>query len=255
MPNVLAIVAHPDDIEFVMAGTLLQLALRGWTVHYMNVANGSCGSMSSDVATITAIRLEESRSAAALIPAIFHPPVCDDMGIFYDAKTLAMIASVVRLSNPTILLTHSPQDYMEDHETTCRLAVSGTFVKSMPNFKTDPPIAPIKNGPVAIYHAQPHGNRTSLGQPVFPTTLVNISSVLDRKVAMLKCHASQEGWLDETQKISSYVESMKASASEMGQQSQRFQEAEGFRKHLHLGFSESTFHPLKDALGQDAIDV
>jgi LmbE family N-acetylglucosaminyl deacetylase len=176
------------------------------------------------------------------------------MEVFYDAKSLAAIASVVRLADPSIVLTHSPADYMEDHENTCRLAVSATFVKSMPNFRTDPPRPPV-NGPVAIYHAQPHGNQSSLGTPVYPTTFVNTSAVLDRKVAMLKCHASQEGWLDETQKMSSYVASMKASSSEMGRQSQRFQEAEGFRKHLHLGFSESNFHPLKDALGEDVFDV
>ncbi len=254
MPNVLAIVAHPDDIEFIMAGTLLQLALRGWTVHYMNVANGSCGSMSMDAESISRIRLEESRRAAAIIPAVFYPPICDDMGIYYDAKTLAKVASVVRLANPTIVLTHSPQDYMEDHEVTCRLSVGSAFVKSMPNFATDPPTAPI-GGPVAIYHAQPHGNQTPLGQPVFPTTLVNVSPVLERKIEMLKCHASQEGWLDETQMISSFVASMKACALEMGKLSKRFQEAEGFRRHLHLGYCDSTFHPLKDALGQDVIDL
>jgi N-acetylglucosamine malate deacetylase 1 len=189
-----------------------------------------------------------------LIPAVFHPPICDDMAIFYDAKTLAKVASVVRQSNPTIVLTHAPSDYMEDHETTCRLAVSGTFVKSMPNFQTIPSIASV-SGPVAIYHAQPHGNQTPLGGTVHPTTFVNISSVLDRKVEMLKCHASQEGWLDETQKMSSYVASMKAAAAEMGQQSKRFQAAEGFRKHLHLGFCDRDFHPLKDALQQDVLDV
>ena len=45
MTNVLAIVAHPDDIEFVMAGTLLLLAERGWNTHYFNIANGCLGSM------------------------------------------------------------------------------------------------------------------------------------------------------------------------------------------------------------------
>ena len=42
-PVVLAAVAHPDDIEFTMAGTLLRLRDRGWQIHYMNIANGSCG--------------------------------------------------------------------------------------------------------------------------------------------------------------------------------------------------------------------
>ncbi len=40
-PRVLAIGAHPDDIEFMMAGTLLCLRLKGWEVHYLNIADGS----------------------------------------------------------------------------------------------------------------------------------------------------------------------------------------------------------------------
>ena len=44
-PRALAIAAHPDDIEFVMAGTLLMLQRAGWEIHCLNVANGNLGSM------------------------------------------------------------------------------------------------------------------------------------------------------------------------------------------------------------------
>ena len=39
-----AVAAHPDDIEFVMAGTLILLRRAGYELHYMNIANGCCGS-------------------------------------------------------------------------------------------------------------------------------------------------------------------------------------------------------------------
>ena len=42
-----AVAAHPDDIEFVMAGTLMQLADAGYELHYMNIANGCCGSIAA----------------------------------------------------------------------------------------------------------------------------------------------------------------------------------------------------------------
>ena len=57
--------AHPDDIEFFMSGTLMRLAAVGYELHYMNVADGCCGSMQHDAETIAAIRLEEARNAAA----------------------------------------------------------------------------------------------------------------------------------------------------------------------------------------------
>ena len=44
MPSALAIAAHPDDIEFVMAGTLLLLKEAGWQIHYLNLTDGDMGS-------------------------------------------------------------------------------------------------------------------------------------------------------------------------------------------------------------------
>ena len=44
MPSALAIAAHPDDIEFLYAGTMLQLGRRGWDLHYINLCDGSRGS-------------------------------------------------------------------------------------------------------------------------------------------------------------------------------------------------------------------
>ncbi|MHB8899554.1 MAG: PIG-L family deacetylase, partial [Thermoguttaceae bacterium] len=41
----LAFLAHPDDAEFLCAGTLMRLASLGWEVHIATVANGDCGSM------------------------------------------------------------------------------------------------------------------------------------------------------------------------------------------------------------------
>jgi LmbE family N-acetylglucosaminyl deacetylase len=247
MPNVLAIAAHPDDIEFVMAGTLLRLADLGWHVHYLNIANGCLGSMVTPRAETARIRFLEAQRAAAMIPAIFYPPICDDMGIFYTAENLAKVAAVVRQADPTIVLTHSPIDYMEDHEAACRLAVSATFIKGMPSYQSDPMCPPVARE-VAVYHASPHGNCSPLREPIVPDLFVDVSSVLERKKAILACHESQRAWLDSTQKMSSYIESMVEMDRERGRLSSRYEYAEAFRRHLHLGFSTENFDPLAAAL-------
>ncbi|HEY2147858.1 MAG TPA: LmbE family protein, partial [Pirellulales bacterium] len=144
---------------------------------------------------------------------------------------------------------HSPVDYMEDHTNACRLAVTAAFARGMPNFPTDPQRPPVDQ-PVTIYHAQPHGNRDPLGQPVRPSLFVNVSSQLERKVAALACHASQKQWLDASQGIDSYIETMKALNREVGQMSGQFEFAEGWRKHLHLGFCSESADPLSEALGE-----
>ena len=135
----MAVAAHPDDIEFYMAGTLLLLREAGYEVHYMTLASGSCGSLQHSPAKMGRIRRAESKRAAAILRATFHPSLVDDLEVLYELPSLRRLAAVIRQVNPTIVLTHSPQDYMEDHTNTSRLAVTAAFARGMPNFRTAPP--------------------------------------------------------------------------------------------------------------------
>lgn len=247
MPSVLAIAAHHDDIEFVMAGTMLQLKKLGWDLHYMNIADGCRGSTTMDRATCAAVRLEEAREAAKTLGATFYPPICPDMEIAYSTPLLRKVAAVVRMAKPTILLTHSPIDYMEDHENACKLAVSAAFAHGMPNFESDPEFE-IYSEPVTVYHAQPVGNATPLGEVVYPGLYVDIAEVLETKVAALACHASQKQWLDESQGMDSYLETMREGCAEVGRMSKRYHHAEGWRRRQHWGFCGPNDDPLADAL-------
>jgi LmbE family N-acetylglucosaminyl deacetylase len=66
-PVAIAIAAHPDDIEFVMAGTLCLLREAGYATHYLNVSSGSGGSLVHGAAALRRIRRNEARRAAALL--------------------------------------------------------------------------------------------------------------------------------------------------------------------------------------------
>src|SRR5262245_20938161 len=134
----IAIAAHPDDIEFLMAGTLLLLGERGWELHYMTVSSGNCGSMTMGPEKTRRVRRAESKEAARLLGAEYHKSLTDDLEIVYDVRTLRRLAAVMREVGPNILLVPSPQDYMEDHTNTSRLAVTAAFVRGMPNFRTTP---------------------------------------------------------------------------------------------------------------------
>jgi LmbE family N-acetylglucosaminyl deacetylase len=243
-----AVGAHPDDIEFFMAGTLIQLGRVGYELHYLSIANGCCGSTQFGPGQTMEIRRHEAMAAAASIGAKFHPSLVNDMEIFYDSPTLARLAAVMRQVAPEILLVHAPSDYMEDHEAACRLAVSAAFAREMPNFRTDP-LLPAIRGPVTIYHAQPHGNRTPLCELVRPNQFVDITGVIDQKTAMLEFHRSQGDWLDTTQGVHTLADAMKALSREVGAMSGRFEYAEGWRKHLHMGFCGPDDDPLAAALG------
>jgi LmbE family N-acetylglucosaminyl deacetylase len=242
-----AVAAHPDDIEFLMAGTLILLGQAGYELHYMNIANGSCGTAHHTREEIISIRREEARAAAAAIGAIYHESLVDDLEIFYEKGTLARLAAVMREVAPEILLVQSPVDYMEDHQNAARLAVTAAFARGMPNFPTDPPRPPVAEE-VVVYHAQPHGNRDPLRQIVAPECYVNITGVLPQKRAMLACHKSQKVWLDESQGMDSYLVAMEEICRAIGAMSGRFAVAEGWRRRLHLGFGAEGADPLAEAL-------
>ena len=245
MPAVLAIAAHPDDIEYVMAGTLLRLRARGWIAHYFNLCSGNCGSLEMDSATTARTRLAEAQASASLLGATFHPPIADDLELAYTTPLLRRVAAVVRAVNPSIVLTHAPVDYMEDHMMAARLAVTAAFAKNIPNFASDPPHAGAP-GDVAVYHAMPHGLRGPLREAVEPDLFVDTTGVHETKLAALACHQSQQGWLAASQGMNSYLQAMDDMSREMGRRSGRFVHAEGWRRHLHLGLAQHESDPLAE---------
>ena len=245
---VLAAAAHPDDIEFMMAGTLLRPKDAGCEIHLWNLANGCCGSNTLSREEATDRRWEEAQASAATAGGTTHPPLFNDLEIFYDQASLAKVSAVIRRIRPDIILTQSPQDYMEDHQITVRLIVTGAFTRGMKNFPTEPQVEPYDK-PVALYHALPHGLNDALRQPVGPHFFTDIGGVLSRKRAMLACHASQKEWLDETQGMDAYLDEMERMSRQVGSMSGTFEFAEGWRRHSHLGFGPEDFDPLNHLLG------
>jgi len=231
-----------------MGGTLLLLRDAGWQIHYLNVASGNLGSMQLPPAETARVRRREAKNAARLLGATWHPPICDDLEVFYDDRTLRRVAAVVRDVDPAIILTHSPQDYMEDHTNTARLAVTAAFARSAPNYRTTPARQPVPTE-VTIYHASPHGLCDQLRRRLLPGAFVDTTSVHDRKRAALACHASQQHWLDATQGMDSYLGAMDAVSRTLGKLSRRFRHAEGWRRHLHFGYCDERADPLRVALG------
>ncbi len=239
---------HPDDIEFMMAGTLILFKRLGWDVHYMNIANGNCGTQEYSSEEAIRIRREEGMAAAASIGAVFHESITDDLSVFYCDSQLRKVAAVVRKIKPDIMLVQSPQDYMEDHMNAARLAVTAAFTKGMPNYVTDPPAAAY-DGNVVLYHALPYDLTDGMRQPIVPEIYVDVSAVMDDKKKMLALHRSQKEWLDKSQGLDSYVKSMEEMTAEVGRMSGQFPYAEGWRRHLHRGYSALDLDPLSEALG------
>jgi LmbE family N-acetylglucosaminyl deacetylase len=248
----LAIAAHPDDIEFTMAGTLLRLRDLGWAIHYLNIANGSCGTAVDDVPTIVLKRTAEARAACACVRAVWHPPIVNDLEVYHTNEQIGKVCSLIRQVRPRIILTQSPRDYMEEHMNACRTAVTAAFCRGMRNYPVSPFVSPTGDD-VTLYHALPHGLRGPLRERINAGQYVDVTPVIAEKREMLACHRSQKEWLDKSQGMDAYLVTMEEFAGEVGTLSGKFTYAEGWRRHSHLGFSAQDGDPLGEALGPACI--
>ncbi len=250
--RVLAIHAHPDDIEFMMAGTMLLLKEQGCDLYYMTLANGSLGSAEYTQEETIQIRAKEAEGAAKFLGAQFIPSIVDDLEVYYNSDSISKVASIVREVQPDIMLVPSPQDYMEDHINTGRIAVTAAFTRGMKNYVCNPARESIDKD-IAIYHAQPHYSRDALGSIIRPDFFVNVDSVMEEKREALGLHASQKNWLDFSQGFDSYIITMDGMMKEIGEMSGKFEFAEGWRKHSHIGFAREDRDPIRELLPKELI--
>lgn len=251
-PIIFAIACHPDDIEFRMAGTMLLLKEKGCEIHYMNIANGSWGTASHRRGDIIRIRRAEAMASAEMMGAVYHESLVDDLDVNYtDKPTLLKLIAEIRFVDPDIILLPSTVDYMEDHQNACRLAVTAAFCRAMEPAPVDPP-TPIKTKNVVLYHCQPVANRTPLRKIVRPERYIDITSVIQKKRDLLACHKSQKEWLDISQGYDSYLDAMSKDSAMVGKLSGRYEYAEGFRRHLHIGYAADDLDPLSDLLKENS---
>src|SRR5262245_45400013 len=189
---VLSILAHPDDAEFLCAGTLVRLGREyGWHVHIASMTPGDCGSAEHSPEEIARIRREEGARAASLIGARYHCVEERDLLIFYNEGTLEKVARLMRAVRPRIVFSHSPSDYMLDHEMTSAIVRGAAFGAPIPNFMTEPTLgSPLPQIP-HLYYCDPIEGKDALGREIAPGFCIDISLVIDAKTEMLACHASQ----------------------------------------------------------------
>ncbi len=250
----LAMAAHPDDIEFMMSGTLLLLKAAGAEIHICNLANGCYGSETMSATETASVRQKEALAAAQLADAQWHPPLFDDLGIFYDAPSLAKVTAVIRRIQPDIILTLALRDYMEDHCLSARLTCSAAFNRGAPGYISDPPEASF-NKPVAIYHTLPHSLMDMERRRTVPDFVVDVGCMMETKRVMLEQHASQKEWLDATQGMSSYIEIMVDRARQIGSLCGNCEFAEGWTRHNHTGYCSEVFDPLREILNDSVFPL
>lgn len=187
--RILAFSAHPDDVEINCAGTLAMYRKKGAEVFIVHACTGDKGDYLLPPEQVAQIRATESRLAGKAIQAQVSSLNFGDAELVYNRNTLDIVVETIRNINPDVIITHTPEDYHSDHTTTSKLVVDASFLVTVPGFL---PRVPAMECVPQIYFMEPY---TGVG--FLPEEYVDISSVIETKIEMMKCHKSQVKWLKE----------------------------------------------------------
>ncbi len=236
MTRLLVMMAHPDDAEVLVGGTLLVVRSVGWSVRIASMTAGDCGSATHTKEEIVRTRLAEAEAAAKSIEADYRCAGMKDVEVFFNPENLRIVVELLRASTPDVVITHSPVDYMTDHEEASRLVRSAVFAAAMTLYETQSPV-PAKplNATPALYYADPVEGTDPLGNRTVPQFYVDISSRIEDKRRLLSLHASQREWLRAHHGMDEYLEKMTLWAKHRGEDC-GVQYAEGLRQHLGHGY-------------------
>jgi LmbE family N-acetylglucosaminyl deacetylase len=231
----LSFLAHPDDAEFLCAGTLVRLREAGWEVHIATATAGDGGTMTQDKWSISATRTAEGRAAAELIGATYHCLDERDIFVVFDKPTIQKTLDLFRKVAPSLVFTHAAKDYMMDHEVVSMLARAASFAYGIPNVSALPRHS--ESVIPHLYYCDPIGGVDPYGKAVEPTTYVDVTRQYEQKQAMLACHASQREWLRAHHGMDEYLDAMRRHASSRGSQAGATY-AEAFVQHRGHSYPE-----------------
>jgi N-acetylglucosamine malate deacetylase 1 len=186
--RVLAVGAHPDDLEMLCGGTLARYVREGHQVTMCHAALGDRGSFVHTSEEITRIRLAEAKEAASVIGAEHRTLGISDGEVnAADPVQRDLVLDLIRTTRPHVILTHWPRDYMADHNEVSKLLLDASHIATLPLKKTGHPAHDLVP---AVYYID-----TLAGVGFTPAEYVDISADIDTKLAALGCHTSQLDWL------------------------------------------------------------
>ncbi|MEU4619546.1 PIG-L deacetylase family protein [Actinoplanes sp. NPDC023801] len=162
MRSVLAVGAHPDDIELGCGGTLAAHRAAGDAVTMLVVTGGQNGP------GVTAGRRREAEAAARALDCLLIWGSLVDCEVSPDAATIALIERAVAETEADVVYVHAPDDSHQDHRAVAAATISAA-----------------RHGRRILHYRSPSTTRFE------PSLFVDISAHLNRKIDALSCHRSQ----------------------------------------------------------------
>jgi len=213
--EILAIFAHPDDMELTVGGTLLKMKSLGYRTGALDVTGGEMGTRGTPEG-----RAEEAAEAARILELDLRENLgLADGHVFVDDESRTKLVRVLRRLKPKIILTHQSDDPHPDHNHIAQLVRESARLASMRKYDED--------------FGQERTNVPIVAHNVFsrllpPSFIVDVSEFLEQKMQSIKAHKSQfynpessepetrltnAGFLDELENRSRYFGSLIGTAA------------------------------------------
>ncbi len=180
--DLLAIGAHPDDVELACSGTLLRHLGLGYTVGLLDLTLGELGTRGS-----AERRTAEAMEAARRMGAAFRTQLDLGDGFFeVEESALKAVVQVIRACQPTLVLANAPLDRHPDHARGAELVKRAAFLSGLRRIETIGPDGLPQEAwrPKATYHY-------IQDEHLKPDVVVDISDYLEEKLALIKTFRSQ----------------------------------------------------------------
>lgn len=179
--DILAIGAHPDDVELSCSGTLLRHISQGKTVGLLDMTRGELGSRGS-----ADLRDVEAANSAAKMGAAFRQNLQMADGFFqYNPENILRLIEIIRWCQPDIVLVNAPNDRHPDHGRAAKLQTDACFYSGLLKIETNFQGKPQQHWrPKAVYHYIQDID-------LKPDFVVDISEFIDQKNELILTFRSQ----------------------------------------------------------------
>ena len=176
--DILAIFAHPDDVELSVGGTLLKMKSLGYKTGALDVTQGEMGTRG----TVEG-RADEANEAARILKLDLRENLnLPDGHVFTDDVSRTKLVRVLRRLKPKVLMTHQENDPHPDHNHIVQLVRESARLASM--YKYDEETGEDKISPPIVAHSV-------FSRLLAPSFVVDITEFLTDKMAAIRAHKSQ----------------------------------------------------------------
>ena len=200
--RVLAVGAHPDDLEILCSGTLARFVRAGHEVVMAHVSRGDKGHGEIPHHEVPEVRGGEARAAAKVIGAKATSLGLLDGEILINDENNRRVVDLIRAAKPDLIITHHVNDYHGDHNAVTKLVLDASFMATVPYYVTS---HPAHNVAAPVYFMD-----TLAAIDFTPTDYVDISETLELKKRAMAEHDSQLTWLRDHHRtdILDFIETM-----------------------------------------------